>query len=219
MVKQYMERRQGSSDPKCRSVEDKPLSCAASLLSTIRKFKTFNGTASRRECAWWLSINLVMALILRTAGRHHPEILYAGSIWSICIMLPTLAVGSRRLHDAGHRWHMDNTAVFGQHCGTGDRSLLQDRGSGIGVFFSECVPQCDQCQSAAIGTLHVMGGLIHHTVSGDLCCIDGPESSRHFPTEYRERHDYLSMKYCNISDMRCSITIHVELYRVHQPVR
>lgn len=103
MVKQYMERRQGSSDPKYRSVEDKPLSCAASLLSTIRKFKTFNGTASRREFAWWLSANLVMALILRTAGHHQPEILYAGSIWSIGIMLPTLAVGSRRLHDAGHR--------------------------------------------------------------------------------------------------------------------
>lgn len=66
------------------------------------KYADFNGRASRPEFWWWVlftalvgaGLGIVDSAIFGTDG---PSLF--GGLWSIAILLPSLAVGARRLHD------------------------------------------------------------------------------------------------------------------------
>jgi uncharacterized membrane protein YhaH (DUF805 family) len=67
----------------------------------LRHYAQFAGRASRPE--WWFwAVATVVGMVLRILSH----ILWAGwivlVIWSAGVVVPHLAVGSRRLHDAGH---------------------------------------------------------------------------------------------------------------------
>jgi len=73
-------------------------------------YSDFSGKASRYEYWWFL---LFMVLVMSVASVIHERFL---QIVSILFLLPLLAVGSRRLNDAGHSvwWQLFLFVPFGQ---------------------------------------------------------------------------------------------------------
>lgn len=84
-------------DPSELQIEDQPekLSPWISVQSSLKNFDDFSGVASRYEY-WWFVLFTVLVLAVATA--LHP---IADQIAGLIILMPLLAVGSRRLNDAG----------------------------------------------------------------------------------------------------------------------
>lgn len=66
-----------------------------SVQSSLLKFDDFSGIASRYEYWWFIAF---IVLLLAVAEVLHPK---AYQIVALILLLPLLAVGSRRLNDAG----------------------------------------------------------------------------------------------------------------------
>ncbi|MDR1053508.1 MAG: DUF805 domain-containing protein [Planctomycetaceae bacterium] len=76
----------------------------ANYIEVLKKYVVFTGRARRRE--YWLFIlanliiGFVLGFILGLAGI--PEAAnVAGGVYNLAVLLPTIAVGIRRLHDTG----------------------------------------------------------------------------------------------------------------------
>ena len=67
------------------------------------KYADFNGRAGRPEFWWFvLFTSLVSAgLGIIDTALFRNDISMLGSLWGLAVLLPTLAVGARRLHDTG----------------------------------------------------------------------------------------------------------------------
>ncbi|MBO5699072.1 MAG: DUF805 domain-containing protein [Bacteroidaceae bacterium] len=61
-----------------------------SIKTCFGKYATFNGRATRSEYWWWALLNFILSCI--------PLINF---VWGIVTLIPSLAVGVRRLHDIG----------------------------------------------------------------------------------------------------------------------
>jgi uncharacterized membrane protein YhaH (DUF805 family) len=61
----------------------------------LTKYADFNGRAARPEFWWFVLAQVVVSLIL---NMIFPII---GGLFSLAVLLPSLAAGSRRLHDIG----------------------------------------------------------------------------------------------------------------------
>ena len=73
-----------------------------SVKSCFSNYATFKGRASRSEYWWFaLFLMLVMVALAFVDGSTAPgqEIGVLGAIFSLATLLPSLAVGARRLHD------------------------------------------------------------------------------------------------------------------------
>ncbi len=73
--------------------------------SGFRKYAEFTGTASRSEFWWWVLFSALASSALTAAANA----LFAGNtdvnaLWSLVVLLPSLAVTVRRLRDAGYGW-------------------------------------------------------------------------------------------------------------------
>jgi uncharacterized membrane protein YhaH (DUF805 family) len=84
----------------------------------FRKYATFKGRASRSEYWWWTLFTFVVYLVLglltfavgmgtsrdggRTPGALAIPLIILFTVFFLGILLPTLAVTVRRLHDAGY---------------------------------------------------------------------------------------------------------------------
>lgn len=66
------------------------------IQTCFKKYADFNGRASRSEYWWWALFNLIIGMI---SGLALGETL--GTIASLALLLPSLAVAARRLHDIG----------------------------------------------------------------------------------------------------------------------
>ena len=82
---------------------------AESIKSTLREFANFEGTATRFEYWWFFLFTLLIAAI---AAILAPQAL---KIVSVVVLLPFLAVGTRRLNAAGHSgwWQLLFLVPFG----------------------------------------------------------------------------------------------------------
>jgi uncharacterized membrane protein YhaH (DUF805 family) len=82
------------------------MSFAEAVSAVFSKYATFSGRARRSEF-WWFALfsfiaNIVAAMIDGALGLHLVQPLY-----SLGVLLPSLAVGARRLHDIGRSgWWM-----------------------------------------------------------------------------------------------------------------
>lgn len=98
-------------DPKELQGEDDAVKSSPwdSIQSSLRQFDNFSGVASRYEY-WWFIIFTV--LVLAVATVLHPK---ANQIASLILLMPLLAVGSRRLNDAGQSvwWQLMLIVPFG----------------------------------------------------------------------------------------------------------
>lgn len=78
----------------------------------FRKYADFLGRAARSEFWWWILftalVSTALSLIPVWAFRLPDGTMSFGptfsGLWSIAVLLPTLAVAVRRLRDAGYRW-------------------------------------------------------------------------------------------------------------------
>ncbi|MFD0704728.1 DUF805 domain-containing protein [Alloscardovia venturai] len=77
----------------------------AAIRRFFKKYATFNGRASRSEFWWAYGFTVIVQLAINVIS-HFFHISNAGTIvsalWSLAIFIPTLAIASRRLHDANH---------------------------------------------------------------------------------------------------------------------
>jgi uncharacterized membrane protein YhaH (DUF805 family) len=76
------------------------------IRSGFRKYADFTGTASRSEFWWWVLFATLASTILTAAAN----VVFGGAdtgvngLWSLVVLLPSLAVTVRRLRDAGYGW-------------------------------------------------------------------------------------------------------------------
>lgn len=77
------------------------------FLMALKKYATFSGRSRRSEywyyVLFYLIIAIVLALIDRSAGTLMGDrgVGVLGGIFALAMLLPSLAVGARRLHDTG----------------------------------------------------------------------------------------------------------------------
>jgi uncharacterized membrane protein YhaH (DUF805 family) len=62
----------------------------------LMKYVGFEGRARRSEYWWWVLFLVVVSVVLAAVGAH-----MLGNVFSLATLLPSLAVGARRLHDIG----------------------------------------------------------------------------------------------------------------------
>jgi uncharacterized membrane protein YhaH (DUF805 family) len=75
--------------------------------AVFSKYATFEGRARRSEYWWFVLFNLIVSIILTVVfgggrGMGAGGMMGGGllaNIWSLAMLLPSLAVGARRLHD------------------------------------------------------------------------------------------------------------------------
>lgn len=63
----------------------------------LKNYVNFEGRANRAEFWWFFLFNVIVSIVLNLFGPKVGGIL--SGIWSLAILLPTLGVGARRLHD------------------------------------------------------------------------------------------------------------------------
>ena len=69
-------------------------------LTVLKKYAEFNGRARRKELWMFVLFNIIISLVLGLIdGMTGIGIL--GIVYSLAILVPSLAVGARRLHDTG----------------------------------------------------------------------------------------------------------------------
>ena len=83
------------------------------------KYATFSGRASRAEYWWWLLVSVIVSTVLNiianvaggssmnangamTMSGGYIVVGIISLIWSLAILIPSLALLSRRLHDTNH---------------------------------------------------------------------------------------------------------------------
>lgn len=64
-------------------------------VAVLKKYAVFEGRASREEFWVYTLVNFIVSLIL------HMVLGVVGAIYSLAVLVPSLAVGARRLHDTG----------------------------------------------------------------------------------------------------------------------
>jgi len=76
-------------------------------LKVLRNYAVFNGRARRREYWFFVLFNVVISIVLSildgitgTLSEEHGLGLLSG-LYMLAVLLPSLAVGVRRLHDIG----------------------------------------------------------------------------------------------------------------------
>lgn len=69
-------------------------------LSVLKKYVEFNGRARRRELWMFVLFNFIIAMAIAIIGGILRTGLFS-TIYSLAIVIPSIAVGVRRLHDIG----------------------------------------------------------------------------------------------------------------------
>jgi uncharacterized membrane protein YhaH (DUF805 family) len=76
-------------------------------LKVLKKYAVFSGRACRREYWTFIVINVLIAVLLGiiegflTSGSKTPSN-WLATIYQLAIVIPTIAVGVRRMHDTNH---------------------------------------------------------------------------------------------------------------------
>jgi uncharacterized membrane protein YhaH (DUF805 family) len=62
-------------------------------------YANFNGRSARPEYWWWVLFSVIVAVIFYVLIMAVPAIRYLQMIYSLAVLIPSIAVGVRRLHD------------------------------------------------------------------------------------------------------------------------
>jgi len=69
-------------------------------ISVLKDYATFSGRARRKEYWMFILFNIIVSIVINVVGAVIGfEML--GLIYSLAVIVPSLAVGARRLHDTG----------------------------------------------------------------------------------------------------------------------
>ena len=80
-----------------------------SIRTVLGKYADFEGRATRPEFWWWILFIALVAAALNVfsvipVGDGSSLGAILSGLWSVATLLPTLAVGVRRLRDADYSW-------------------------------------------------------------------------------------------------------------------
>ena len=78
-------------------------------LKVIRQYADFSGRARRKEYWMFFLFNMTFAYGLQILAftAEVPAFLFAGVIYTFAVLVPSLAVGVRRMHDVGKSgWYL-----------------------------------------------------------------------------------------------------------------
>ncbi|WP_340123238.1 DUF805 domain-containing protein [Methylobacter svalbardensis] len=76
-------------------------------LEVLKKYAVFDGRARRKEYWFFFLFNIIISMILSAVdgltGSFNPEtgVGLLGGIYTIAVLIPSIAVSVRRLHDTG----------------------------------------------------------------------------------------------------------------------
>ncbi len=71
-----------------------------SVKKVFQNYATFSGRASRAEY-WWFFLFWLLVSIGLDVIQIYTGIIYLSLLWSLAIIIPSIAVGVRRMHDVG----------------------------------------------------------------------------------------------------------------------
>jgi len=75
-------------------------------LSVLKNYALFTGRARRSEFWYFSLVSFIISMVLAFAGASL-GLPYLDSVYSLAILLPSIAVGARRMHDVGKSgWFM-----------------------------------------------------------------------------------------------------------------
>lgn len=77
------------------------MSFGEAIRSVFSKYATFSGRARRSEFWYFFLFNMIVSFVLTILGSKVPILGFLGSLWSLAILIPYLAVTVRRFHDIG----------------------------------------------------------------------------------------------------------------------
>lgn len=71
--------------------------------AVLANYANFSGRDARPEYWWFILANAIIATALNIVGLD-----MISSLWSLAMLIPSLAAGTRRLHDTGRSgwWHL-----------------------------------------------------------------------------------------------------------------
>ena len=75
------------------------MSLAESVSTCFRKYIVFSGRAQRSEYWWFFLFTFVISVVLGIIGSFAPVLQFLEWVFSLAVLLPSLAVTVRRLHD------------------------------------------------------------------------------------------------------------------------
>jgi uncharacterized membrane protein YhaH (DUF805 family) len=67
----------------------------------LERFAQFTGRAGRAEYWWFFLANLIVSLVLAALSRASVVFAILSVIYGLAVLIPSIAVGIRRLHDTG----------------------------------------------------------------------------------------------------------------------
>jgi uncharacterized membrane protein YhaH (DUF805 family) len=93
------------------------MSFSDAVRACFNKFATFEGRASRSEFWWFYVFTLIVGIIvdIATHATDSSVVTVVGALVSLAIVIPSLAVASRRLHDIGRSgwWQLLTITIIG----------------------------------------------------------------------------------------------------------
>ena len=77
------------------------MSFVSAIQSWFRNYVNFKGRATRSEYWWWALFTLIVQIVASGVGEG------LGTVVSLVLLVPGIAVAIRRMHDTNHRgWWM-----------------------------------------------------------------------------------------------------------------
>jgi uncharacterized membrane protein YhaH (DUF805 family) len=67
----------------------------------LQRYAQFVGRAGRAEFWWFFLATFIVSAVLNIFGRASVVFVVLGVIYSLAVLIPSIAVGVRRLHDTG----------------------------------------------------------------------------------------------------------------------
>ncbi|MEO8772218.1 MAG: DUF805 domain-containing protein [Ferruginibacter sp.] len=72
----------------------------------LKKYAEFNGRARRSEYWYFTLVSLLISIVLILVGNNMGN-KYLENIYSLAVLIPSIAVGVRRMHDVGKSgWYL-----------------------------------------------------------------------------------------------------------------
>jgi len=65
----------------------------------LERYAKFDGRAARPEFWWFVLANFIIQLIFNILGRATDVFVILGFVYGLAVLVPSIAVGVRRLHD------------------------------------------------------------------------------------------------------------------------
>ena len=69
-------------------------------IAALKKYADFDGRARRSEYWYFVLINFIISAVL-AGGGYITDVTEIGNIYSMAVLVPSIAVSVRRLHDIG----------------------------------------------------------------------------------------------------------------------